>query len=209
MDKFILQKATDFNDNTRLFLRYINRETPSYYISEAQRFVNFTNNLMYFEKDFNHKFKKNSTSYKLLNNLNFFKELECKVEYDFLFKTDTRVLFHEDIDSLKSYNPFNSFSILENSYGFDSISRDDSIIALEKYLKKTFDVKKTINFSNYSFNPVGSDILSLSSTIFQVTHFNQDIPQISYKLNLSNKSIVYWLFEDKIVYSIVIGIDNF
>jgi len=213
-------------------LRYINRETKKYYLSDVQRSAkNWKDDPVkyVFFNDWAIKFVKDETTelgfrrsvghlantegvmeYTVLNS-----PAECKCKYTFeeVFGNDVRKIQderdsplrslkfmkekHQDIKMNLSDDEFFKVHLYKKNEKVDD--EDDFIY----YLKNTFKVSKvfsTISVMGQIDENHKQTILSKSGTLFQITTFNIDKKEITLRENDNNCTIMFWLFDDKLVY---------
>lgn len=152
--------------------------------------------------------------------------LKCEYTYDELFKVDVRTIQdHTDypcceflrfvtavnnhVKDCPEFDGKSEFTIHNSIHLQESEATDHSAYANEinAYLKELFKVPVYRVFS--AINEYTKRTKLTSSGIgFQITHFGGDVKVIDHKVNQSNKTIMFWLFDDRLVYQWVSGQDN-
>lgn len=148
--------------------------------------------------------------------------LKCQYSYDELFNTDIREIQSPDCEPLHNINRMNEMQkgkdIRPLPYILDStiykcdpnnthfIDGWDSPVI--KYLEQLFKVPVyRLGMLKISEDDKPSK-LSLSGTYFHITHFGDDKPTINFNENYHNRTILFWLFDNKLVFQYETGIDS-
>jgi hypothetical protein len=233
-------KQTWINGDFRqTWVRRIDRETVTQYVSEVQRTVKDykADEIKYvFYPKWAQRFRKRSGADKTpapivtkLHNSNghyelqlvkdYNKDLRCIYSYAELFQTDLRELQQgENSWPLASINRRNKDakedgtrmrSYLLEEY-IDLVNPERHWNApLMQYLQKTFNVPiyEIMGFERVN-EAQHKNKLTYSKTFWHINIFNNDKPEITMNENESNRTIAFWLFEDRLVFQTEDGIDT-
>lgn len=219
------------------WLRRINRETKTQYISDVQRYVRSWDDdkkdRMTFIGKWAKRFQKtkdgvghiktrqsNPNGTMRLSLVEDPSTLKCKLTFKELFQTDIR-----EIQNAGDY-PLDELVVEAEDKRKDGLIVPDDFFLLERKLhfqsgeEESFGgwdnqiiqyLQKEFKAPVYRLRPImnennRSSKLSQSCTYMQITHFGNDKPVISRKENYHNRTILFWLFDDKLIFQYADGI---
>ena len=224
--KYVLENWT-CNGHVSNNLRYVNRETNNYYISDVQRTIKDyekkVTKYVFIPKWATRYVKDNSklgfkrSINKLANtegvmNYTVLKspsEALCKHTFEEVFDNDHRDIQHKDDYPLRGLlDDRNSYKFVPEDVYFKlrlierGVNRADFDIELIRYLKRVFKVDKVYRVGGiHSIDECNKEsILSTSSTLFQITICNINKKEITRNENKFNCTIGFWLFKNRLVF---------
>lgn len=192
INRFVLDVMID-NDYQLNWLRRITRQTKTQYIADVQYIIDFKNNLPRYKVS-NHCAKR----YKLIKGV--LKPIDKQYYYNHL----------NDITLI------NNFDILLCSFKYEELFKNIIPVYVENIDDETVNYLKIFNKPIYQIYDFMGDIdtingftiFSKSAIHFHINHFggNKDIRTTLE--NRPNKTISFWLFEDKLVFKLEYGINT-
>ena len=227
--KYVLENWVN-GDFIRNHLRYINRENKKYYISDVQRTIKSYDNepieYVHIYKWATKLFKDNSKlgfrrSITHLSNTDgvmtysvFKSPAECKCKYSFeeVFGNDLRDIQDPQDSPLRSniYMEKHSPIAKRDKKGYYKIwlhKEEDNTDVFCNALRELFNVKDI--YITYDINEHKKEsILTKSATLFHIINFGEGKKSISVENNRHNNTILFWLFDDRLVYQHESGKDT-
>ena len=241
--KFIKEEWVN-GEYKQTWLRRVNRETNTQYISDVQRYVKSWEGKESEKKIFVGKWakryaklKNGQVGYKTTHRsnpdgkmtLSIVTDLStqlCSCSYSELFETDVR-----EIQDAKEYPRKGLEARQERASKRDNydklVCEKDYVLAeyivlqkgtdthpiggwdapITKYLEETFKVPVYNLYENIREHWKLSK-LSKSGTLMHITHFGNDKEVITFDENYHNRTIMFWLFKDKLVFQYEDGKDG-
>lgn len=238
---FILDQWVN-KDYRANWLRRINYETETDYVSDVQRYVKDWkikgDNYEYvhvgkwarrYRKTKDGGFKSVSTKLSnpdgksILSLVTDLKTLKCKYTFEELFNTDLRniqnpeayplksLLRRQERNELRKTKDENLFLLRDHCYLSDSSPNQNAIMGwdakLVKYLEEQFGVPVyDLNEKVSEWNKQSK--LTQSGTYFHITHFGGEKKSLTRDENDMNRTIMFWLFDDKLIFQYEEGRDT-
>jgi len=163
----------------------------------------------------------NTDGVNTINLVTDFKSLLCKYKYNELFEVDIRTILTDDSLTLDYSNMyFNRYNELRpgiyderDFFVFDTelISFDDDIWGeTAKHLTELFGVPayKVDELYNRIDTTHDHTIYKYSATHYHINHHGNDAKVIGFEDHQKNRTVSFWLFEDRIVFKTNDGIDT-
>lgn len=235
--KYIRTEWNHNDGYVQTWLRRISRETKTQYISEVQRyFRNFEDgvNDRVFKYRWAKRYNKNSDGSISVRNTHLSNpdgihklqvidllsetdlvKLRCVYSFSDLFETDIRLLQSENcyprkliekryLKCLSEGKTFDKDRFFVDVYSENSTNHWNE--PLIKWLEDTFKVPVyAVCDINEHFE---QGILTKSATYLHITHFGDDKKILKTGENYHNRTICFWLFEDKLVFKYEDGKDS-
>jgi hypothetical protein len=229
--KFIFCSLVHHSGYTQKWLRRITRTTKTQIIADVQYVGNYNsskNNEMerMNERAFRMNLKNdqlierqplanNKESIRTVSLVEDFNSLKCDMSYDELFNTDLRKIFEPTSDIIEFIDYSNKRRNIENvdsEYKISTILVNDvdHYSGIAKHLKDLFgNIPVYRILSQVTLNTTHDETIFLKTAIHYHININGgDKPYITRKENSGNRTISFWLFDDKIVFQIETGIDS-
>lgn len=236
--KYIIEEWVN-GDYKKRWVRRIDRETKTKYVSNTQRYaknwdvnggdikVFFSEWAKYFRKGINgipERIINNRSNtdgvinLKIVNNLTIIKSTYT---FDELFNTDLRNIQNKEAYPLKQL-------LLRKQKRENSVTEEDFILKnhielhigaekadaihnwdapIVKFLEDTFKVPVYYNYETVNEHTNQSK-LSHASTYMHITHFGGTKKEITFQENFFNRTIQFWLFDDKLIFQYADGHEN-
>ena len=230
--KYVLEHWVNGDYETR-GLRLITRENKRYYVADVQRYFKD------FEKGvdlrtFNYKWAAKFT--KCNNELGFKRSIthlsntdgtmryqvfdspaECKCPYTFdeVFSHDVRDIQDKDNSPLREYARLEElghgrdYKIKPDKCELSDHPIDGWDTEIVKKMMELFNVTDVYEVRDRISEYRNKSILTKSATLLHIIHFNLEKKEITFDENYNNRTIIFWLFDDKLVFQYEEGKDTF
>lgn len=234
--KYILEHWVNGDHESRT-LRLVTRETDKYFIADVQRDIedyNFEEKLYVFEDDYAKKYEKDSSQLGFKPNiclkegqvsfviLDSPTQAKSSVKFEEVFDIDLRTIQHKEDYPLKSL-------ILENSRREERgniVEAEDYKIRIWKAdpnntdpimgwdrkitdkLGELFCTKEIYYFEDCIIERNKTTVLSKTGTMFHLNTFGIEKAAIDFNENYNNRAILFWLFDDKLIFRYEDGKDT-
>jgi len=228
--KYILDTWINGKYVTR-WLRRINRETKTQYVSDVLRYnKNWDDDIddMYYVGRWAKRYAKTPNGFKYiatnrsspdgkshLTLVDKLGDVKCVETFEKLFQTDVRTFMSDNSED-------ESGVIFDIKLRYKENIKDEHF-KLERYIRKATSKDDTywnstiIKFLEDEFNlPIfrfrlhlcehENNLVLKTATHFHITHFGDDAKVVDRKVNYANKTILFWLFDDKVVFTYQDGI---
>lgn len=147
-------------------------------------------------------------------------KLQCDAGYSELFKTDVRDLWqpetyeHSAISTHEKYAKQTNRPFMSEQYTLDHYCHLVDVQThwnrpLMEYLRTLFEVENIYQLSDYRLehNAITSPI-GKNGVFFHITKFAENKPFITFDEHFHCRTIVFWLFYDRLVFAYADGIDS-
>jgi len=213
------------------WLRRINRQTKMHFVSDVQRALNNGSGYTYsFMKNCAHKFRvkddkiipaktrlDNTDGEMFVRKIDDFKSLTSKYSYDELFKIDLRTVLNKDDCSYKNliyeFGTWEKYLTPEEIKNFYTMDRkvqepykklDDDIV---NHLTELFNLP-CYTIGRYQMERNNVSIIYKEAIFYHMNIFGGNKPIVESVDAYRNRTIVFWVFKDRVIYGIVDGIDS-